>query len=97
MSTRLYPRQTWILMPSFRPSEITIVKPAHPNSSMFREWDTSDKGKDYHVDSLHPSKEVAIAAGREQVKKLEADIAKRQETLRKRVAALDKADKGGAV
>ena len=91
MSARQYPYQAWVLLPSFKPQEVTVTAPSHPHSTMFKDWDTTSKGKDYHVKNLFDSNAAAIADGREQIKKLQADIAKRQETVNKRIAALDKA------
>lgn len=95
MSKRQYPRQAWVLQPSFKPKEVAVVRPYSTwNSS--EEWDVVEGGKSYHKDSLFPSVAAAIANGREQVEKQRLDIAKRQATLEKRIAALDKAEKGGA-
>ncbi len=94
MSKRQYPRQAWVLQPSFKPKEVTIVRPY--SSASWDEWDVAEGGKSYHKDSLFPTMAEAIAYGREQVEKQRADIAKRQATLEKRIAALDKAEKGGA-
>lgn len=92
MSDRKYPREAWVLQPSFKPKRVVITGRAHPNSSMFKEWEASESGKDYHANDLHESKLAAIAVGREKLQALEAEIAKRQETLSKRKAALDKAE-----
>lgn len=93
MANRNYPRQAWVLLPSFKPQEVTVTAPAHPNSTMFEDWECTSKGKDYHIDNLHPTLAAAIAHGRAQVEKLQADIAKRQATVNKRIAALEKAQK----
>lgn len=89
---REYPRQAWILMPSFKTVEITITKPAHTYGTMFEDWDWASNGKSYHIKNLYRSKEAAIEAGRQRIEELRADIAKRQATLDKRIAALDKAE-----
>jgi len=94
MSKRQYPRQAWVLLPSFTPKKINIIEPAHAYSSMFADWDRDDTGKTYHVDKMFPSVGDAIAAGREQVVKMQADIEKRRATMEKRIASLDKAEKG---
>lgn len=91
MSKRQYPRQAWVLLPSFKPKEVTITKPYGSMSSV-EDWDMADSGKSYHKDSLFPSMAEAISHGRDQVEKLKADLAKRQDTLNKRIAALDKAE-----
>ncbi|MFS2027111.1 hypothetical protein [Massilia sp. CT11-137] len=94
MSKRQYPRQAWVLLPSFKPKELTITQRSHPYSSMFESWDLASDGKSYHFEKLHPNKDAAIAAGRDLIEKARANIAKRQETMNKRIAALDKAEKG---
>lgn len=92
MAKRTYPRIEWILLPSFKPKQIHVVEPAHEYSTMFADWDRDDTGKCYHIEKLYPTAKAAIASGREQVEKMAADIAKRQETIKKRIAALDKAE-----
>ena len=96
MKKRKYPRQAWVLQPSFKPKEITIVKRAYGYSSTYSGYDEADTGKTYHTVNLFDTKAAAIAAGREQIKKLQTDIARRQETVSKRIAALDKAEKEAA-
>jgi len=93
MRKRQYPRQAWVLLPSFKPKEVTITQRSHPHSTMFEDWDLASDGKSYHFEKLHPSKGAAIAAGRELIEKARADIAKRQDTMNKRIVALDKAEK----
>jgi hypothetical protein len=92
MSKRKYPRQAWVLLPSFKPKELTIVEHCR-NWGAGMDWDYADGGKAYNVDKLFDTKSDAITAGRAQIAKLQADIAKRQDTLNKRIAALDKAEK----
>jgi len=94
MSKRQYPRQAWVLLPSFKPKEVTIAQRSHPHSTMFEDWDLASDGKSYHFEKLHPSLAAAIASGREQVVKMQADIEKRRATMEKRIASLDKAEKG---
>lgn len=89
---REYPRQAWVLLPSFKPEEVTVTGPSHPYSTMFEDWEATSKGKGYHLKSLFESKAAAIENGREQIEKQRADLAKRQNTLNKRIAALDKAE-----
>lgn len=92
MSKRQYPRSAWVLMPSFKPKEVTIVEPAYPGSTMFPDYDKDSGGKSHHVTKLFPSQGAAIAHGREQIVALQADIEKRQATLKKRIAALNAAE-----
>lgn len=91
MSKRKYPRQAWVLTPSFKPKEVTIEK-GYASWRGASDWDIAEGGKQYHVDTLFDSKAAAIANGREQVIKTQADIDKRQLNLNKRIAALDKAE-----
>jgi len=91
MSKRQYPRQAWVLLPSFKPKEITIVNPYRTGQGE-EDWDVAEGGKFYHKDHLFPSMSAAIAYGRAQVEKQAADIEKRQAMLDKRTAALDKAE-----
>lgn len=88
---RKYPYKAWVLQPSFKPVEVTLVKSAYTHS--YTDWDETDKGKSIHIQLLHPSKAAAIAAGRQQLIAQADDLAKRKERLDKRCAALDKAEK----
>lgn len=88
---REYPRQVWVLTPSYKPTEVTVVQ-RYAAWSNHDYGDQTDKGKLYHMAHMHASKSAAIAAGREAIKKVQADINKRQENLNKRVAALDKSE-----
>lgn len=91
MSARTYPYKAWTLQPSFKPVEVELVKP-YSDYGLYLRFDCTSKGKPYSISELHPTKEAAIAAGREKVKEQQADLAKRQERLNKRIAALDKAE-----
>lgn len=91
MSKRKYPRQAWVLTPSFKPKEVTITR-VYGSWHGSEDWDVAEGGKHYHVGNLFESKAAAIANGREQISKIQADIEKRQLNLSKRIAALDKAE-----
>lgn len=84
-----YPFQAWVLMPSFKPKEVTIVKQYISSSPEYQESASSSL---YHKDDLYPSKAIAIATGRELLVKQKATLDKRLETLNKKQAALDKAE-----
>jgi hypothetical protein len=90
-TTRTYPRQAWVLQPSFKPKEVTITQP-YSSWGGASEWDLAEGGKHYHHTDLHPTKAAAIAAGREKLVAAQADVDKRQATVTKRAAALDKAE-----
>lgn len=88
MSARTYPYKAWVLMPSFKPVEVELVR----NYGVY--YDETANGKIYHIEhSLHPTKAAAIAAGRKKIDEQQADIAKRLERINKRIAALDKAER----
>lgn len=91
MSGRIYTRTVWVLMPSFKPVAVEVVSPVYS-------WDGEDygdktvKGKRYAPCQMNETKESAIATGRYEIERMRADIAKRTETMNKRIAALDKAE-----
>lgn len=61
MSNRVYPRTVWVLMPSFKPSQVEVVE-AHGWS--YRDYgDVTAKGKVYAVAAMHETREQAIATG----------------------------------
>lgn len=84
-----YPTTAWVLQPSFKPVKVELVKREFAHS--YPEYHATVTGKGYHENKLFPSKQVAIAAGRAEIEKMEADLAKRRTNLDKRIAALDKA------
>lgn len=88
---RIYPRTVWVLQPSFKPVAVEVVKPYHSWGNEDH-GDITEKGKRYGVQQMHETKEQAIAVGRAEIERLRADIAKRTETMCKRIAALDKAE-----
>lgn len=58
MTEKTYPRKAWVLMPSFKPVEISVVK-----EDRIPSYDISEKGKSYHISDLFETKEAAIEAG----------------------------------
>lgn len=84
-----YPFKGWILQPSMKPVELTFIKHGGWSRDV---WHRSQAGKSYHEDAIFDSKQAAIQAGRAICDNLEAKLAKQAETLKKRRAALDKAD-----
>ncbi len=93
MPKRIYPYKAWVLLPSFKPKEVELVR-VYGSYGLYAEYDQSANGKLYHAEhDLHPTKAAAIAVGRERVAAQQADLAKRQERLNKRIAALDKAER----
>ncbi|WP_312141258.1 hypothetical protein [Stutzerimonas nitrititolerans] len=93
MPERTYPYKAWVLMPSFKIVEVELVE-CYGSWGRYMEWDKASSGKSYNVErDLYPTKAAAIAVGRERVAAQQADLAKRQERLNKRIAALDKAER----
>lgn len=91
MSNRTYPYQAWVLMPSFKPSEVTIEGPYHKYWS--HERDVTSSGKSYALTELYPNKDAAIDAGSILLDKQEAALSKKQANIDKRREALRKAMK----
>lgn len=89
MKISTYPTDAWYLMQSFKPAQVKLIGRAF--SSGWAEWHKTSTGTHHHEEKLFQSKSEAVAFGREQISKLEADLAKRRVSLDKRIAALDKA------
>lgn len=87
--SRIYPRQVWVLQPSMKPIEVTVVK-GYSSWNRVDYGDITEKGKIYPLSDIFPTKDAAIQAGRDACKKAQADIDKRIENLRKKLAQLDK-------
>ncbi|WP_349573065.1 hypothetical protein [Azotobacter salinestris] len=87
MSEKTYPYTAWVLMTSFKPKEVTIIQKRGS-------YEEASNGKWYSKLDLYKSKGEAIAAARKMIKEAQAGIDKRQENLNKKIAALDKAERG---
>lgn len=88
---RTYPREAWVLQPSFKPVKVVLVK-KYDSWSGEDIGDFSDKGKLYSPESMFDSKEKAIEEGRNRCAKISADLDKRTDNLCKKIATLDKAE-----
>ncbi|KAF1698321.1 hypothetical protein CSC62_05275 [Pseudoxanthomonas jiangsuensis] len=84
--SRTYPYKAWVIQPSGKPKEVTLVETY--DSWLDVSWDISDSGKSYHIDNLHPTKDAAIAAGLDALDAQQANLTKRQTTLEKKRATL---------
>ena len=91
MSNRIYPRNVWVLHPSFKPVEVTVIGKFHSYGGSDY-GDITAKGKRYALNQMFETMGGAIFAGRYDVARTQADIYKRQEKLNKQIAALDKAE-----
>ena len=88
---RIYPRTIWVLTPSFKPKAVEVVQVYRS----FREdyGDQTATGKCYLPSDMFDSQADAIANGRARVKRMAADLQKKQESLKKKIEVLDKAEK----
>lgn len=91
MSERTYPRNAWVLAPSFKPVEVELIKPYGSNYHDY--GDLTAASKLYAPSEMHDSKALAIAAGWALVEKQQAKLDKMALTLGKKRAALTKASK----
>ena len=85
MTTTTFPYTAWVLMPSFKPVEVTFV------DTYCGEWHKTQAGKAYHHTVIHQTKAAAITCGLADLKKQQAAIDKMQQNLNKRRAVLEKA------
>ena len=90
MSDKDYPYPAWVLTPSFKTIEVTIVcKKAYSFGSTYLK---TESGKEYLRSEVHQTKQAAIAAGRAALDGQQAALDKKQANIIKRRAALDKAE-----
>ena len=89
MTERTYPRNVWVLPPSFKPKTVAITR-GH-SSRVGNSYDISASGKCYHVSEMFSSLEDAVADGWKRVELSQADLEKRAATLVKKREALIKA------
>jgi hypothetical protein len=87
---RDYPYAGWVLLPSFKPTEVTFVS-AYKSFSNEDYGDNSQGGKLYASSEIFPSKTAAILEGHARLRKQQADLDKKQTNINKRRAALEKA------
>ena len=91
MTTRTYPYTAWVLLPSFKPEQVTLVEKY--DSYFYNTLDLTESRKRYDLAELHPTREAAIAVGREKLTNQQQDIDKQIENMKKKQTALDKAEK----
>ena len=89
MSARTYPREVWVLTPSFNPKQVTVVEAY--GSSNYDYGDVTATGKLYYCETMFPTKELAVAAGWGAVAVIQAGLDKRAASLLKKRAALTQA------
>ena len=89
MSERTYPRAVWVLMPSFKPKEVEVVRKYGSNYHDY--GDLTAAGKLYAPFDMFPTKRAAIEAGWLRVDKQKADLDKRLCAIKKKRDQLQKA------
>jgi hypothetical protein len=91
MTTRTYPYDGWVLLPSFRPVKVTFEKP-YGSWSNDDYGDISEAGKFYMRSVIYASRNDAITAGHNQLNLQQQRLDKQLATMKKRRAALVKAE-----
>ncbi|MGU9816054.1 hypothetical protein ACU684_11760 [Pseudomonas sp. LF135] len=89
MSKTKYPYMAWVLMPSFKPKEIEIVREGS-RSNHYQHTDRNSSGKHYALSDLHETKADAVSAGLAKLEVQREAQAKRQESIDKKAAELAK-------
>jgi hypothetical protein len=78
---RQYPRQCFVLTPTFQLKEITITNGY--SSHAYPDYDQVQDGKIFHVDELYASKQEALDAGERKVNERQTKLTKMQTRLNK--------------
>ena len=87
MSKQVFPYDGWVLMPSFKPVQVTFVADSHGSF-----WHMRESGRQYCALDIYQSKQAAIAAGRAALDEQQVRLNKKQAHIEKRWATLDKAE-----
>lgn len=82
-----FPRKAWVLQPSFRPKQVTLVE--IPDS--LKEFAETDTGKWYRLTETYATKAEAIAGGWMRIGEQQTALDKKSTNLDKKRAALAKA------
>ena len=82
-----YPRKAWVLQPSLRPKQVTLVE----GIATFEGYAESNTGKWYRLNETYETKAEAIAAGWMRIGEQQAALDKKSANLDKKRAALAKA------
>jgi hypothetical protein len=91
MTDRTYPRQVWVLTPSFKPKEVTVTG---KYDSYIRDYgDVTKAGKSYSVGDMYSTSQDAIAAGWASIGRQRNALSALSAEIDKKVSALTKAAK----
>ena len=91
MTARTYPYTAWVLLPSFKPKQVKLVGRYVSYGPDY--GDVTEDRQRYDIADIHPTPADAIAAGYARLAKQQKAIDKQVETMKKKKAALDKAEK----
>lgn len=91
MTKRTYPRKVWILKPSFKPVEITVIT-QYRSYNDIDHGDVSESGKLYTVSEMFDSKMAAIIGGRARLDAQQEKLKKKFDEIVKKYAVLFKAE-----
>lgn len=89
MARTNFPYRAFVLTPTFKIKQVTVVEEA-----WYRDYYQTDSGKSYYINYLYRSKPAALAAGRKTIEEQRARLAKSQAAIDKRAANLDAEEKG---
>lgn len=87
MQEQDFPRPGWVLQPSFKPKEVTLIEVCGYDKNHIE----TGSGKWYHKSDVYTTKAEAIQAGWARVRKQQEDLNKKQVSLNKKQEALRKA------
>jgi hypothetical protein len=90
MSQRTYPRKAWVLLPSFKPKEVELVKPYRAFGGLDY-GDLTETGKMYQVAELFDTKRAAVDEGWRRVDEQKAALDKKLINIAKKRKALQAA------
>lgn len=83
--SRIYPRKVWVLLPSFKPKEVEVVK---RYGSATDYGDLTAAGVNYMPSEMYESQQEAVENGYRRLCEQQSALDKRQANLRKKRATL---------
>lgn len=92
--SQAFPYTAWLLLPSFKPCQVTIAKPCSGYGSMWAHLHEDEKGKTYNTNYLFSTKEECITDGWKRLSDQEAALETKFAKLRKRKETLGRAFRG---
>ena len=90
MNARTYPRTAWILQPSFKPKQVTVIS-SYSAWDSYSDWECIEDGPLTHIKAMRDTLEEIIAFGQQEIDRMQSAIDKRQTTLDKKRGKIQKA------